>query len=564
MMKELSIIAPIKTPQDIADFSAQTKCKTFYVYHKRFMENNFKYLEEFISIAKQNNCNIYVNFKHSIAETDIPEIKKFINYLKTTQIDGVLINSFAVLELLKTENLPFKVIIDSYFEIHNLTGIDFVNSFHKIDKLIITEEIYMKNIAKIKKYTKMKLAVDSDNIPWCAEDIIKSKAIDTVVIKGRFQESKDILEGILLIQKILEKPKMFKNQKLPFKHVRKSFYQTNHFSGEILSAEGSDFKFSRNIKKFEWKCKYSKLHDDFNYAGLKLPKLCLRLTSLNQLNSLKRYIEKLGFNPVKAIEFGEIASTSDLSKQSFNDIINKVKKFCATHNIEFQISTPRILIERDFDRVYEYVKNLCLQVPHPTTIRINNIGYLWAVINDEELSRFHFEIGDGINLLNSTSIKYLSSLCPIESVDFTNFPKLENLQSTLKKIKNIIPNKKLTIAGNLRVPTLGLCPLNSDSAIVSRLSCKAPCHKGNFAINDPSLKKVLPFVVDGFCRMHMFDNELVHMYKDIEDFKKQGITEFVIDLSDLPAKFVPMLLTNTLNAIAGFEETTEYKTCWPD
>ena len=62
----------------------------------------------------------------------------------------------------------------------------------------------------------------------------------------------------------------------------------------------------------------------------------------------------------------------------------------------------------------------------------------------------------------------------------------------------------------------------------------------------------------------MFDNELVHMYKDIEDFKKQGITEFVIDLSDLPAKFVPMLLTNTLNAIAGFEETTEYKTCWPD
>lgn len=563
-MKELSIISPVKKPQDIEDFCQKTKCRIFYVYHKRFMEDNFKYINEFIETAKKNNCQIYVNFKHSITEADIPEIKKFITYLKNTKIDGVFINSFAVLELLKTENLPFKVVIDSYFETHNLAGIDFVNSFHKIDRLIITEEIYMKNIAKIKKYTKLKLAVDSDNIPWCAEDIIKTKAIDAVVIKGNFETSEYILEGILLIQKILEKPKMFKNQKLPFKHVRKSFYQTNHFSGEILSAEGSDFKFSRNIKKFEWEYQENQLDTNFDYSKLKLPKICLRLTSLKQIKTLKHFIKKIGFNPVYSIEFGEIASTSDLSKHSFNDIINKAKSFCAKYHINFQLSTPRILIERDFDRVYEYVKNLCLTEPHPSTIRINNIGYLWSVINDEDLSRFHIEIGDGINLLNSTSIKYFSNLCPIESVDFTNFPKLENLEKTLKKIKNIIPNKKLTIAGNYRIPTLGLCPLNSDSAIVSRLSCKAPCHKGNFAINDPSLKKAMPFVVDGFCRMHMFDNELIHMYKDIPHFQKLGITEFVIDLSDLPEKFVPILLTNTLNSIANPENIIEYKSCWND
>ena len=61
--------------------------------------------------------------------------------------------------------------MDSYFDIHNLAGIDFVNMFHKVDQVIITEEIYLKNIAKIKKYKNISLAIDSDNLPWCAEDI---------------------------------------------------------------------------------------------------------------------------------------------------------------------------------------------------------------------------------------------------------------------------------------------------------------------------------------------------------------------------------------------------------
>ena len=48
-------------------------------------------------------------------------------------------------------DLPFKVIIDSYFDIHNLCAIEFMEMFHKIDRLIITEEMYIKNIEKIKK-----------------------------------------------------------------------------------------------------------------------------------------------------------------------------------------------------------------------------------------------------------------------------------------------------------------------------------------------------------------------------------------------------------------------------
>jgi len=547
-MKNISITAPIKKPEDIENFIPHTSCRDFYVYHHKFLNSNFDYINEFIDAAHKNNSKIYINFKHSITEEDLQEIKLFIKYLKNTDIDGIFINSYAIIEAIKCFNLPFEIIIDSYFDIHNLSGIDFVSNFHKVNRLIVTEEIYMKNIAKLKKYTNLSLSVDSDNLPWCAEELEKLGAIDNIVIKGKFPTSEDILEGLELVEKILEKPKMFKNQKLPFKHVRKSIYQTNHFSGEMISASGRDFKFSRNIIPYEWDIERTRLKKEVLEKPIEnLPKINLRLSELAHITQVKNFIKKLGYNPIYSIEYGEILSTSDLATSSFNEIIIKVKKFCKLYDIKFQLSTPRILIERDFDRVYEYVKSLVLMEPHPNSIIINNIGYFWALINDEDLKRFPIEIGQGINLLNSMSINCLNQLHPIETVDFTSFDTKENVIKTVKKIKNTIPNKKLTIAGNKRVPSSGLCPLNKDSAIISRLSCKAPCHKGSFALKDPSLKKIIPFTCDGFCRMHMFEDKVYQDFSNVNELISAGINEFIFDFSDLNASYISVLLTKFLN-----------------
>ena len=546
-MKKISIIAPIKKPEDIETFIPYTSCRDFYVYHHKFF-NNYEFIDEFINTAHRNGCRIYVNFKHNITEEDLIEIKKMIKYLRKTDIDGIFINSFAIIEAIKCYKLPFETIIDSYFDTHNLAGIDFVNNFHKIDKLIVTEEIYMKNIAKIKKYTNLSLAVDSDNLPWCAEELEKLDAIDNVVIKGKFANSEEILDGLQLVEKILDNPKMFKNQKLPFKHVRKSIYQTNHFSGDMISAAGRDFKFSRNIMPFEWSVKRSRLKKEVINNKIKnIPRINLRLTELSHIKQVKSFIKKIGYNPIYSIEYGEILSTADLSKSSFNEIIMKVKKFCELYGIKFQLSTPRILIERDFDRVYEYVKSLVLIEPYPSSIIINNVGYLWALINDADLNKFPIEIGQAINLLNSMSINCLNNLHPIETIDFSSFNNIDNVIKTVKKLKNVIPNKKYIIAGTKRIPSSGLCPLNSDSAIISRLSCKAPCHKGNFALKDPSLKKIIPFTCDGFCRMHMFEDSVMQSFDNLDLLLEAGINEFVFDFTDLDASFIPVLLTNFLN-----------------
>ena len=546
-MKEIKVIAPIKKPEDIAIFVCETKCRDYYVYYKKFLNNNFDYVNEFVDAARQNDSNIYINFKHDITEENLAEIKRMLKFLKTAGINGIFINSFAILEAIKVFNLPFKIIVDSYFDIHNIAGIDFINNFHKVDEVIITEEIYMKNIAKIKKYTKLPLAIDSDNLPWCAEDIKKLGAIDSVVIKGKFANSDEILEGIELVEKILANPKMFKNQKLPFKHVRKSIYQTNHFLGEVVSAEGKDFDFSRNIKNFDWDIKIPRIKSDFEAARKNKYRINLRLSEYAQVKELEKYIKKVGKCPIYSIEYGEILSTNDLATSSFNELVMKVKKFCAKYGIEFQLSTPRILIERDFDRVYEYVKQIILSDPMPSSLIINNIGYFWMILNDTDMDDIPLEIGQGINLLNSLSIKCLNNLTPITTVDFTSFTDKESAMKTIRKVKNIIPHRKYTIAGNLRVPTLGLCPLNNDSAIISRLSCAAPCHRGGYALHDPSIDKSYPFTCDGFCRMHMFEDCIQEDFSDIEELAKSGVNEFVFDFSALPAKFVPVLLENFFN-----------------
>lgn len=546
-MKEIVITAPVKKPEDIELFSSQTNCRDYYVYYKKFLDNNFDYVKEFVEAAKKCRCHIFINFKHDITEENLPEIKKMLKFLKTAGIDGIFINSFAILEAIKVFKLPFKVIVDSYFDIHNLAGIDFINSFHKVDGIIITEEIYMKNIAKIKKYTKLPLAIDSDNLPWCAEDIKKIKAIDNVVIKGKFANSEEILEGIQLVEKILEKPKLFKNQKLPFKHVRKSIYQTNHFSGEMICAEGKDFKFRRNIQNFEWDVKRTKTPKNLTYDNVY--RLNLRLSALSQVNELEKYIKKIGTNPIYSIEYGEILSTCDLVNSSFSQLITKVRKFCYKNDIKFQLSTPKILIERDFDRVYEYVKQLLLEEPAPDSLIINNIGYFWAFINDSDINHIPLEIGQGINLLNSLSIKCLNNLAPIDTVDFTSFKDMESAIKTIKKIRNDIPNRKYTIAGNKKVPSMGLCPLNNDSAIISRLSCKAPCHKGGFALKDPSLKKIFPFTCDGFCRMHMFEDTVMQDFSCIKELSDAGVNEFVFDFSALDAKYIPVLLNEYFQSL---------------
>ncbi len=542
-------IAPIATPKDVFEIVKNCNCRHFYVYYDKFIYGNFSEIEEFILAAHSQNCKIFVNFKHDITEEDIDKIRKFMLFLTYTKIDGIFINGFTVLEAVKNLDLTFEIIADSYFDIHNIEGIKFVNGFGKINKFVVTEEVYTENLKVLKSATKMSLATDSDNLPWCSKDLKESKAVDAIVIKGKFAGTKELINGIKMVEGILSDPKSYSQKRLPFKHLRNCYYQTNHFSGEIINLQGEDFKFSKYIKKYHWKTKLPQKAEIAFPKDEKLPRINLRLSSLSQINELEKFIRKTKVNPVFSIEYGEIINTSDLAKNSMPVVMLKVSDFCKKYGIKLEYGTPRILIERDFDRVFEDAKNFC-KTAKPDSVIINNIGFFNRFVKDEELKDFPVEIGTGINLLNSMSIMCLNDIKHINSVDFTSFRDISNIKKCIKRLGGLIENRKLTIAGNIRVPSLGLCPLNANLASFSRLSCKAKCHEGTFAIEDPNLQKIYPFIPDGFCRMHMFKSELLDFCKFTKIFEEIGINEFVIDMSCLTEEYLPILLTEFINSLS--------------
>ena len=98
MANKLNIVSPVKSPDDIKLLFDKTSCRDFYVYYDRFFDGNFIYIYDFIQMAHKLDSRIFVNFKHDISENLQDEVKKFVEFLKTTQIDGIFVNSYTVLQ----------------------------------------------------------------------------------------------------------------------------------------------------------------------------------------------------------------------------------------------------------------------------------------------------------------------------------------------------------------------------------------------------------------------------------------------------------------------------------
>ena len=54
-------------------------------------------------------------------------------------------------------------------------------------------------------------------------------------------------------------------------------------------------------------------------------------------------------------------------------------------------------------------------------------------------------------------------------------------------------------------------------------------------------------MVDGFCKMHMFEDGIVQDWDKIEFYEANGINEFILDLSAVHSAVVPKIICNYLN-----------------
>lgn len=427
-------------------------------------------------------------------------LNKILQNFTKVNIKGLIISDLFMLKCCNDMKTDLPIIFSS--NIHNEESLRFLNKHFNFDFVVVEEEIYPDNIIKIKNSTKTGIFIKSENIERLNQD------------------TKRHIDGVLSV----------KNSDYDF--------IINHFS-KTFSTKTSQFSFKKNIilRHEEYK------NIELNFIKGKLPKINLKLNSLAQIKELDKFIRKNKINPVYSIDFGEIISNKELASKCAGEILKEVYDFCKKYHIKFEYGTPKILIERDFTRVFEQLKNFCTEHP-PDLVIINNIGLFSKFIQTKSLNNIKTELGTGLNLKDIESANLLQTFFKSFSVDLSDFKRLKDLKDVN------FENKKIKIMGNEKINSNGLCPLNTSLPTQSRLNCQAMCHSNcSCFIGNPDAKELYNFIPDGFCRAHVYKTKIINKVQKIKKLTEQGYTEFTIDLSNKNEKALAYYLTKVLNQL---------------
>ncbi|RAI15841.1 MAG: hypothetical protein DKM22_01435 [Candidatus Melainabacteria bacterium] len=241
-----------------------------------------------------------------------------------------------------------------------------------------------------------------------------------------------------------------------------------------------------------------------------------RISSLEQLKTIESC-----FLP-DIIEAGEIISTRDIATTKFVDVIHSIQNFCKKNKIQFHLSTPKILIERDFERVYDEIKSLNKGTD---CIIINNSKFLKRFVSEN--IDIPIELGYGLEI-NKNNLEEYTNLKNVKCFDFTKNLSLPNEKFSMKKY---------TIAGVLKMDKIINCPLKNPQK--SGFLCDAKCKDNFFEITQN--ENNFPIICDGFCNCHMYE-DIFSNFEKINYLKAIGINIFTFDFTPLQSYYIPYFI----------------------
>lgn len=565
-VNKTKLLVPVKNEDYIIPVKA-AGADIIYTDYKYFLKDkklNKARLVKFIKVAHSVDLQLYIYFDHCVYENELAIIKNTIDDLTSINVDGIMVNDFSVLDLIKHKKmkpLKFDIHLDSGLNIHNIASYELLKPW-KPKSVNITEEIYLKNVSRIRKYTGGNVCITINEVIWLLNYAI-AWGIDLFKLSGNYDDINRLTELILLLKEIIQdihqgigmdNLKIEKVTKL-FDHSEpKRHYQVDHFTRTFKTISGNDFDFAGNIKLFNWNINEVVLKNycnEYNYDQ-NLPKLRVKLTRFDHLQAIEDFLRDYPDHKIDIIEYGEIIDPSDLAQYNYNDIINKVKSTCRKLNIGLYITTPKILIERDFETVLETIKFLCFKDPRPQGLVVNNIGLWKKIAKNSKFNDIKLELGPALDIYNSKVANIYHKLANVDGVNLPNTLTVEEVKSTTENLN--VKEKSFNVLGSLQLITSGLCPLNNDIAVVSRLQCKAPCQKSSYAVVDPANYEMFPMALDGFCRLHLVYSYVYDRLSDLNILHEAGLNNFIIDFTALPAEMIPSLLERYFSAISNPED----------
>ena len=308
------------------------------------------------------------------------------------------------------------------------------------------------------------------------------------------------------IDKIICNKKLINVTKMSFQK-EKNFFKENILSDICRIEGGYAFDFCGNLSEV-----------------LKGEDVVFKISKISQLEKLGEFVRAENFKRV-LISFGEIARTVDLQRFDVFEIASLMKNFCVKNGFEFIYSTPSNIEKRDFDRVFELALIVVEKIA-PDFLEVNDWCFLEKFCAEKRFEKVDVCLGKNIFLFDVSENK---------KVFFKNrasILKVGSFDEDLNHINNYFNGVKkcFKIFGNVEIACSSKCLLKTTSE-ENGIFCKAPCACGKTFFAEKSGGERYPFISDGFCCNHFYDEKVLNLTDRIKELKSVGIDVFEVDLS---------------------------------
>ena len=125
-------------------------------FNMRVHKNDFNLtddeLKNAVIFAHENYKKIYITLNNLISSEEIPILKNYLQFLEKIQPDALIVQDFAVIQLIHEMNLNLPIHASVMMNINNIPAVNFLKNFG-VKRIVLGRELSLNDVAIIKNKT---------------------------------------------------------------------------------------------------------------------------------------------------------------------------------------------------------------------------------------------------------------------------------------------------------------------------------------------------------------------------------------------------------------------------
>ncbi|TCZ76355.1 U32 family peptidase [Paenibacillus albiflavus] len=161
--KEIELLAPVGT-FEIFESVIRTNCDAVYMggpsLNMRMLRKgyNFSYeeIEQAIAIAHSLNKKVYITVNNLLNETELEDAEAYLQFLARVQPDALIVQDFAILELIYKHKLNIPIHSSVMMNVHNIAMVQAVKALG-VTRVVASREMDLKTVELLHQKTDMEI-----------------------------------------------------------------------------------------------------------------------------------------------------------------------------------------------------------------------------------------------------------------------------------------------------------------------------------------------------------------------------------------------------------------------